>query len=30
MWPTGLAERAMPPEEITKMKKENIKWQSYP
>ena len=30
MWPNGLAERLRLPEEITNMKKENIKWQSYP
>ena len=30
MWPYGLAERMRPPEEITNMKKENTKWQSYP
>jgi len=30
MWPNGLAEGLKLPEEITKTKKENTKWQSYP
>ena len=30
MWPSGLAVGLRLPEEITNMKKENIKWQSYP